>query len=183
METFSYLSNSTMGGNITMSEVDKGMVNQTLDLPPSLRYSLLSILIILLVVGLLGNVLTLLALPYVRRKYGAQFSVLQSSTAILLIHLSFCDLLYITVGFTHFIHVLIIGKGCLLWTFDILLYSDGHPFLLLGAPYSHGLCYSVALVRNWAAEADFATMGKSHWGQRVFLLLFYRCHSPVCVQA
>ena len=106
-----------MGGNITMSDVgienlNKVMVNQTLDLPPSLRFSLLSILIILLIVGLLGNVLTLLALPYVRRKYGAQFSVLQSSTAILLLHLSYFDLLYITVGFTHFIHVLIEGKSC-----------------------------------------------------------------------
>jgi hypothetical protein len=110
-----------MGGDITMNEVDienlhKVMANQTLDLSPSLRFSLLSILVILTIVGLLGNVLTLLALPYVRRKYGAQFSVLQSSTAILLIHLSFCDLLYITVGFTHFIHVLIIGKDCVLWT-------------------------------------------------------------------
>ena len=106
-----------MGANITMSEVDiqnlrKVIVIQSLDLPPYLRSSLLTILVILLVVGLLGNVLTLLALPYVRRNYGSQFSVLQSSTAILLLHLSFCDLLYITVGFTHFIHVLIEGKSC-----------------------------------------------------------------------
>ena len=85
---------------------------QTLGLPPSLRYMLLVFLSILLIIGVVGNVLTLLALPYVRRKYGPQFTVLQSSTAILLLHLSFCDLLYISVGFTHFIHVLIVGKNC-----------------------------------------------------------------------
>ena len=85
---------------------------QTLGLPPSLRYMLLVFLSILLIIGVVGNVLTLLALPYVRRKYGPLFTVLQSSTAILLLHLSFCDLLYISVGFTHFIHVLIIGKNC-----------------------------------------------------------------------
>jgi hypothetical protein len=87
-------------------------MGQTLGLPPSLRYMLLVFLSILLIIGVVGNVLTLLALPYVRCKYGPQFTVLQSSTAILLIHLSFCDLLYISIGFTHFIHVLIEGKIC-----------------------------------------------------------------------
>ena len=81
-----------------------------LNLSPSLRYTVLGVLILLLVVGSVGNVLTLLALPYVRRKYGYEFSILQTSTAILLFHLSFCDLLYILVGFTHFIHVLIEGR-------------------------------------------------------------------------
>ena len=80
-----------------------------LDLSSTLRIFLLIFLAMVGLVGLVGNILTLLALPYVRRKYGDQFSVLQSSTTILLLHLSLCDLLYITVGFTHFIHVLILG--------------------------------------------------------------------------
>ena len=83
--------------------------NVGLNLTPSVRYSVLVVLFVLLLVGLVGNILTLLALPYVRNKYGPQFSVLQTSTAILLLHLSFCDLFYIIVGFTHFIHVLIEG--------------------------------------------------------------------------
>ena len=87
-------------------------IHPSLNLSPTLRYSVLFFLILLLIVGSVGNVLTLLALPYVRRKYGYEFSILQTSTAILLFHLSFCDLLYILVGFTHFIHVLIIGKHC-----------------------------------------------------------------------
>ena len=84
--------------------------NIGLNLPPYLRISLILVLLTLLLVGLVGNILTLLALPYVRKKYGPQFSVLQTSTAILLLHLSFCDLFYITVGFTHFLHVLIEGS-------------------------------------------------------------------------
>ena len=88
---------------------------KSLGLPSGLHYFLLIFLSLLLLVGVMGNVLTLLALPYVRRKYGAQFSVLQSSTAILLFHLSLCDLIYISVGFTHFIHVLIVGKGIIIF--------------------------------------------------------------------
>ena len=86
----------------------------SLCLPLPLRLFLITCLSLLFLVGLIGNLLTLMALPYVRRKYGTQFSVLQSSTAILLIHLSFCDLLYILVGFTHYIHVLSIGMICYL---------------------------------------------------------------------
>lgn len=115
-----------------------------LNLPPSLRATLLTILTILLLTGLAGNILTLLALPYVRKNYGSQFSVLNSSTAVLLLHLSLCDLCYLVLGFTHFIAVLL---------------QDGDPYQVLGPPYSHQLCYVGALVRNWAAEADFATMG------------------------
>ena len=74
-----------------------------LNLPPTLRVILLTWLTILILIGLVGNILTLLALPYVRTKYGTQFTVLRSSTAVLLLHLSFCDLCYIILGFTHFI--------------------------------------------------------------------------------
>ena len=89
--------------------MEEDLNNVGLNLTPLVYYSLLVFLSVLLLVGLLGNTLTLLALPYVRNKYGPQFSVLQTSTAILLLHLSFCDFFYIIVGFTHFIHVLIKG--------------------------------------------------------------------------
>ena len=100
----------------TILNINSENIQNGLNLSPSLRFTVLSVLILLLVIGSVGNVLTLLALPYVRRKYGSQFSILQTSTAILLFHLSFCDLLYILVGFTHFIHVLIEGKLISLWT-------------------------------------------------------------------
>ena len=41
-------------------------------------------------------------------------------------------------------------------------HTDGHPFLVLGSPYSDGVCYAVAFLRIWAATADFTTMGNGH---------------------
>ena len=117
-------------------------MEEGLNLPPSLRATLLTILIILLLTGLAGNILTLLALPYVRygmyiniltvitltydrKNYGSQFSVLKSSTAVLLLHLSLCDLCYVLLGFTHFIAVLIQGDNniTLLQAQDTILFS------------------------------------------------------------
>ena len=126
------------------------------------RLCVLIVLIVLFTVGFVGNILTLLALPYVRRKYGPKFTVLQSSTAILLLHLSFCDLLYLVIGFTHFIHVIIISRFINVWIISFhILVLERNPFSSLGDPYSENLCYTVAFLRNLAAEADFATMGKS----------------------
>ena len=36
---------------------------------------------------------------------------------------------------------------------------DGDPFITLGDANAGIFCYFIALVRNWAAEADFMTMG------------------------
>ena len=96
-------------------------VAPSLGLTSPLNFCLLAVLILLLLVGVVGNLLTLVALPYVRRKYGAQFSALKSTIFILLLHLSLCDLLYIRFGFTHFIHVLIVGNVIDCYNNDILL--------------------------------------------------------------
>ena len=85
--------------------------NVGLNMPENVQHWVLTILVLLYLVGFFGNTLTLLALPYIRKKYGFEFSVLQTSTAILILHLSFCDLLYIVTGFTHFIHIIIVGKS------------------------------------------------------------------------
>ena len=98
--------------DVTSQHIREVEIQQSLGLHQTLRFSLLIFLSLLLFIGVVGNVLTLLALPYVRRKYGSLFTILQSSTVVLLLHLSFCDLLYISVGFTHFIHVLIVGMSC-----------------------------------------------------------------------
>ena len=55
--------------------------------------------------GVVGNVLTLAAIPYVRSKYGPEFSILKLNSVVLLLHLSFCDLLYNLIGFPHLIQV------------------------------------------------------------------------------
>jgi len=118
--------------------------NVGLNMPKDHQHWVLAILVLLYLVGFFGNTLTLLALPYIRQKYGFEFSVLQTSTAILILHLSFCDLLYIVIGFTHFIHIIIVGRN---------------PFSSLMTQYNVNLCYWVAFFRNLAANADLSTMG------------------------
>ena len=61
--------------------------------------------------GGFGNLLTLLSIPYVRMKYGTEFSLLQLNSVVLILHLSFTDLLYCLLGFPHFIQVWIV-QGC-----------------------------------------------------------------------
>ena len=68
-------------------------------------------LTVMLIVCVLGNSLTLVALPYVRDKYKEQFRNFQSAAFLLLLHLSFADLLYGVLGFPHFIHGLVVGNA------------------------------------------------------------------------
>merc|ERR1712224_181109 len=93
--------------------------------------------IVILVLGTIGNIVTLVAIPYVRIKYGNQFSILQLNSMILILHLSFCDLLYCLVGFPFSIHAYLTGP-------DVI--------------YDDNLCSSVALIRNLVAHADFNTV-------------------------
>ena len=116
-----FLSISKMNTEVSTLQNSTVKDEPSLGLTSPLRFFLLAVLILLLIVGVVGNVLTLVALPYVRRKYGAQFSALKSTTFILLLHLSLCDLLYIRFGFTHFIHVLIVGNVIDCYNNDILL--------------------------------------------------------------
>lgn len=54
--------------------------------------------------AIFGNLLTLVAIPYIQRKYGQEFSILQLNSVTLILHLSLCDLLYALIGFPHLIH-------------------------------------------------------------------------------
>jgi len=49
------------------------------------------------IIGGLGNLLTLIAIPYVRTRYRQEFSILQLNSVILLLHLSFVDFLFALV--------------------------------------------------------------------------------------
>ena len=55
-------------------------------------------IVIIILIGTFGNLLTLLALPYARYYYHKRFSLLTSSTTILLLHLALCDLCYLIFG-------------------------------------------------------------------------------------
>ena len=56
-------------------------------------FFILIVAVLVMVVGSLGNLLTLAAIPYVRRRYPAEFSLLQLPVTDLLFNLSVCDLI------------------------------------------------------------------------------------------
>ena len=51
--------------------------------------------------GGLGNLLTMVALPYIRHKYRVQFSLLSHNIIVLILHLSATDLLNIAIVVSH----------------------------------------------------------------------------------
>eukprot|EP00092_Neocalanus_flemingeri_P022810 GFUD01024734.1.p1 GENE.GFUD01024734.1~~GFUD01024734.1.p1 ORF type:complete len:384 (-),score=51.37 GFUD01024734.1:73-1191(-) len=91
---------------------------------------------VIFIIGGLGNILTLLAIPYVRLKYGSQFSVLKLNSVVLILHLSVADLLYTLVGFPHFVQVYF-SRECL---------QDAR------------LCYFLGMIRNLFAYVDCNTI-------------------------
>ena len=99
-----------------------GMGNYTGCLPEDIaEYRVFFIVNSLLVItiGSFGNLLTLLALPYVRircvikftytPRYGAQYPWLRSTTSTLILHLSLCDFLYCTTGLPVFVSIFFSG--------------------------------------------------------------------------
>ena len=101
-------------------------------------YIMISNQIIIALLTILGNLLTLCALPYVKWKYGSQFTILKFNSVTLLLHLSLCDLLYGLIGFPHFFHA--------------YLYKTPESYV------TEEVCYVLGMVRNMIAYADFNTI-------------------------
>ena len=80
------------------------------------HFFIVSVAWLVMVVGCLGNLLTLAAIPYVRRHYPAEFSLLHLPVTDLLINLSVCDLVYCGFGLPHMIHGMLIGQ----WSGNVL---------------------------------------------------------------
>jgi len=93
-------------------------------------------IIIIIIVGGLGNLLTIISIINAWTRYRSLFPSLWNSTTILMLNLSFCDLLYCVLGLPIFISVYY------------------HGFL----PHSETFCRYSSMVRNWIAYADFLTM-------------------------
>ena len=74
-----------------------------------------------------------MAIPYIRKKYGPEFSILQLNSVTLILHLSLCDLLYAIIGFPHLIH----------------------SYLYKTNIYSAEVCYFLGVFRNLVAYTDF----------------------------
>ena len=118
-----------------------------------IRTVLIVILVLMLLVCTTGNIFTLVALTYVRRHHGDEFTSLKGSCVLLLFQLSICDLGYGTLGYTHFIHGLTLDNA----DDDNVLDNDINPF---ERETGKILCYILALLRNIFAQVDFSTMGK-----------------------
>jgi len=101
-------------------------------------YSKLFIFNILLIctIGGVGNIITLLSVPYVYYRYPKQFQLQWNSVTLLMLHLSVLDLLYV----------------CLCLPPFILIYSTGY------FPYPQWMCWLTAAIRNLIAYADFLTL-------------------------
>lgn len=102
-------------------------------------------------VGTFGNILTLASMLYVNTKYPNQFMILQMSVSKLLINLSICDLIYCVFGLPTMIYGQVIGKN----------------------PYDREnlFCKFEGTIRNWAAVADFNTMGSIAF----FVVMYHHC--------
>jgi len=87
-------------------------------------------------IGAPANLITLLALPYVRLRYPDEIPDLNTNTAILILHLSLTDFLYSLLGLPFIIATL------------------HHGYF----PASASLCSFSSLVRNLICYADFLTM-------------------------
>ena len=83
--------------------------------------------------AILGNLLTLVGLSYIRTKYRQEFSILRLNSITLILHLSLCDLLYALLGFPHFIH----------------------SHLYKTNIYSVEVCFYLGMFRNLVAYTDF----------------------------
>ena len=92
----------------------------------------------ILFLGICINLFTLIAIPYVRWKYDSEFSILQSPSLVLVLHLSLCNILYCIIGFPHFYQSVKLG------------------YFPLRRPF----CFWIALIRNFLAQMSFATQGK-----------------------
>jgi len=88
------------------------------------------------VIGGFANLITLLAIPYVRLYYGSQFSVLQLNSVVLILHLSMADLLCSVLGAPNIILVFLRKKSLI----------------------TENFCYYVGLLRYLGANLDFNTI-------------------------
>jgi hypothetical protein len=122
-----------------------------------------------MVVGTLGNTLTLASTMYVRKwKPRDQFSILHLPVTSLLMNLSVCDLIYCAFGLPHMIHGMALQgeQRTVLVCGDLTVLLPGDPY----TDWAH-FCLVQGAVRNLAVVADFNTMG---------LISAYVCVHHIC---
>jgi len=74
-----------------------------------------------IVVSIVGNLLTLIAVPYVRLKYWREYPWLGSTTTALILHLNLCNLLYCITGLPEFVLLFHDGFFRKVWLCSVIL--------------------------------------------------------------
>jgi len=92
-------------------------------------------------IGGLGNLLNLVAIPYVYYRYPKRYPRRWNQTTLLMLHLSVCDLAYIVFGISAFFNI----------------YSNNGLFVS-DEDTSNRLCWLSAMTRHLIAYADFITL-------------------------
>ena len=129
-----YLMNLKNRSKTEVDNIDVIMAaNQVVIAVLGIYYLVVMLVVELFSVDIFGNSLTLVAIPYIRRKYRQEFSILQLNSVTLILHLSLCDLLYAIIGFPHLIH----------------------SYLYKTNIYSAEVCYFLGVFRNLVAYTDF----------------------------
>ena len=115
------------------------MGNNSFYMPPSWKEDstlFVTNIVLIMIIGVFGNLLTLITVPYAACWHKDKFPRLWSPTTILLLHLSLCDLLYCLLGLPMFL----IGTFSIKWLNSVLF------------------CYISTTARVIVAVADFLTV-------------------------
>eukprot|EP00092_Neocalanus_flemingeri_P046236 GFUD01051994.1.p1 GENE.GFUD01051994.1~~GFUD01051994.1.p1 ORF type:complete len:371 (-),score=35.09 GFUD01051994.1:296-1408(-) len=107
------------------------------------RYAMLSVIGLVGIVGTVCNIITISTFIYlyffaerIKKKFGHEFAMVKDPVFFLILHLSFCDLLYCIFGLPSY------------W----IVHYHGY------FPYSEEMCKYSAFTRNVLAYADFNTL-------------------------
>jgi hypothetical protein len=138
------------------------IANSSLCMPESWRDDsslFVTNILLVMVMGVSGNLLTLISVPYAAFRHEDKFPHLWSFTTVLLLHLSLCDLLYCLLGLPMF----------LVGTLSSIKWLQSDLF-----------CYISTVVRNMVAEADFYTMAAIALTRSIGILRTLGFRKTVC---
>jgi len=124
-------------------------------------------IIIIMVIGILGNGTTLIAVPYAYFRYRDDYVSMWSPVTFLMLHLSFCDLLYATLGLPSF----------------LLIYSYGYFPLGLGSELGSlgGFLHFGRHRTNQVGRHGPQSHQQSSSEAKHLPLIVHRCHISVYV--
>ena len=139
------------------------MVNVSICMPPSWSQDstlFVTNIVLIMIIGVFGNLLTLITVPYAACRHKDKFPSIWSPTTILLLRLSLCDLLYCLLGLPMFL----IGTFSIQWLDSVLF------------------CSIATVLRNMVAVADFFTVAAIALNRSIGILRTLGFKKMVCAR-